>query len=297
MTITQLRVFVQIAETGSFTKAGQALNMTQPAVSHAISALESELGIKLIIRERRNGVRLTDTGGKILVHIREVLKGIEKAEQLAAAERGLEQGTIHIGTFPAASAYFIPKLISVFKNRYPKLELVLHEGTADEVKEWLQSRMIDAGILLFPTEDMDYFLLKKDKMAAVMHKDHPLASRSTVTIKDLDGEPMVVCEGGYTSPFAGLFKQAGAELCAAFTVFNVSTSINMVREGLGMAILSDMSMDGNPLPEEVVIKEFTPDVFREVQLAVPSMKDASLAAKLFIDVAEELFIRKKTAAD
>ncbi|KUP41023.1 LysR family transcriptional regulator [Bacillus sp. B38] len=297
MTITQLRVFVQIAETGSFTKAGQALNMTQPAVSHAISALESELGIKLIIRERRNGVRLTDTGGKILVHIREVLKGIEKAEQLAAAERGLEQGTIHIGTFPAASAYFIPKLISVFKKRYPKLELVLHEGTADEVKEWLQSRMIDAGILLFPTEDMDYFLLKKDKMAAVMHKDHPLAARSTVTIKDLDGEPMVVCEGGYTSPFAGLFKQAGAELCAAFTVFNVSTSINMVREGLGMAILSDMSMAGNPLPEEVVIKEFTPDVFREVQLAVPSMKDASLAAKLFIDVAEELFIRKKTAAD
>ncbi|MFA1780032.1 LysR family transcriptional regulator [Bacillus velezensis] len=297
MTVTQLRVFVQIAETGSFTKAGQALNMTQPAVSHAISALESELGIKLIIRERRNGVRLTDTGGKILVHIREVLKGIEKAEQLAAAERGLEQGTIHIGTFPAASAYFIPKLISVFKKRYPKLELVLHEGTADEVKEWLQSRMIDAGILLFPTEDMDYFLLKKDKMAAVMHKDHPLASRSTVTIKDLDGEPMVVCEGGYTSPFAGLFKQAGAELCAAFTVFNVSTSINMVREGLGMAILSDMSMAGNPLPEEVVIKEFTPDVFREVQLAVPSMKDASLAVKLFIDVAEELFIRKKTAAD
>lgn len=130
-----------------------------------------------------------------------------------------------------------------------------------------------------------------------MHKDHPLAARSTVTIKDLDGEPMVVCEGGYTSPFAGLFKQAGAELCAAFTVFNVSTSINMVREGLGMAILSDMSMAGNPLPEEVVIKEFTPDVFREVQLAVPSMKDASLAAKLFIDVAEELFIRKKTAAD
>lgn len=297
MTVTQLRVFVQIAETGSFTKAGQALNMTQPAVSHAISALESELGIKLIIRERRNGVRLTDTGGKILVHIREVLKGIEKAEQLAAAERGLEQGTIHIGTFPAASAYFIPKLISMFKKRYPKLELVLHEGTADEVKEWLQSRMIDAGILLFPTEDMDSFLLKKDKMAAVMHKDHPLAARSTVTIKDLDGEPMVVCEGGYTSPFAGLFKQAGAELCAAFTVFNVSTSINMVREGLGMAILSDMSMAGNPLPEEVVIKEFAPDVFREVQLAVPSMKDASLAAKLFIDVAEELFIRKKTAAD
>ncbi|MCC9023605.1 LysR family transcriptional regulator [Bacillus nakamurai] len=297
MTITQLRVFVQIAETGSFTKAGQALNMTQPAVSHAVSALESELGVKLIIRDRRNGLLLTDTGKKILVHIREVLKGIEKVEQLAAAEKGLEQGTIHIGTFPAASAYFMPKLISVFKQRYPKLELVLHEGTADEVKEWLHSRVIDAGILLFPTEDMDYLLLKKDKMAAIMHKDHPLCARSSVTIKDLDGEPMVVCDGGYTSPFAGLFKKAGAELCAAFTVFNVSTSINMVREGLGLAILSEMSMAGTPLPDEVVVKEFTPDVFREVQLAVPSIKDASLAAKLFIDIAEELFIHENTAAE
>lgn len=62
MTITQLRVFVKIAETGSFTKAGQALNMTQPAVSHAISAIEAELDVKLIIRDRRNGLMLTDTG-------------------------------------------------------------------------------------------------------------------------------------------------------------------------------------------------------------------------------------------
>lgn len=78
MTITQLKVFVKIAETGSFTKAGQALNMTQPAVSHAISAIEAELDVKLIIRDRRNGLMLTDTGKQILVHIREVLKGIEK---------------------------------------------------------------------------------------------------------------------------------------------------------------------------------------------------------------------------
>lgn len=62
MTITQLRVFVKVAETGSFTKAGQLLNMTQPAVSHAISAIEAELDVKLIIRDRRNGLMLTDTG-------------------------------------------------------------------------------------------------------------------------------------------------------------------------------------------------------------------------------------------
>ncbi|MDL5142954.1 LysR family transcriptional regulator [Bacillus atrophaeus] len=289
MTITQLQVFVKIAETGSFTKAGQALNMTQPAVSHAISAIEAELGVKLIIRDRRNGLMLTDTGKNILVHIREVLKGIEKVEQVAAAEKGLELGTIHIGTFPSASAHFMPKLISVFKQKYPKLELILHEGTVDEVREWLQSRIIDAGILLFPARDMEYIPLKKDKMVVVLRDDHPLCSRSAITLNDLDQEPMVVCYGGYESPFIELFKQADSTLNTAYTVYNVNTSINMIREGLGLAIISELSMSGMPLPEHVVTRDLDPQVFREIQLAVPSLKEASLAAKLFIQTAQELF--------
>ncbi|MBT2625347.1 MULTISPECIES: LysR family transcriptional regulator [Bacillus] len=289
MTITQLQVFVKIAETGSFTKAGQALNMTQPAVSHAISAIEAELGVKLIIRDRRNGLMLTDTGKNILVHIREVLKGIEKVEQVAAAEKGLELGTIHIGTFPSASAHFMPKLISVFKQKYPKLELILHEGTVDEVREWLQSRIIDAGILLFPARDMEYIPLKKDKMVVVLRDDHPLCSRSAITLNDLDQEPMVVCYGGYESPFIELFKQAGSTLNTAYTVYNVNTSINMIREGLGLAIISELSMSGMPLPEHVVTRDLDPQVFREIQLAVPSLKEASLAAQLFIQTAQELF--------
>ncbi|MEC1750830.1 LysR family transcriptional regulator [Bacillus mojavensis] len=290
MTITQLRVFVKVAETGSFTKAGQLLNMTQPAVSHAISAIEAELDVKLIIRDRRNGLMLTDTGKKILVHIREVLKGIEKVEQVAAAEKGLELGTIHIGTFPTASAYFMPKLISEFKQRYPKLELVLHEGTVDEVKEWLHTRMIDAGILLYPADKMEYIRLKKDKMVVVLRDDHPLCSRPAITLKDLDCEPMVVCDGGYESPFIDKFKQAGSTLHTAFTVYNVNTSISMIKEGLGLAILSEMSMSGMTLPEHVVTRDLDPQVYRDVQLAVPSLHEASLAAKLFIEMAQELFM-------
>lgn len=232
---------------------------------------------------------LTDTGKQILVHIREVLKGIEKVEQVAAAEKGLELGTIHIGTFSTASAYFMPKLISAFKQKYPKLELVLHEGTVNEVKEWLHTRMIDVGILLYPTEEMEYIHLKKDKMAVVLRDDHPLASHSAITLKDLDHEPMIVCDGGYESPFVDMFRQAGATLHPAFTVYNINTSISMIREGMGLAILSEMSMSGMPLPEHVVTRELDPQVYRDVQLAVPSLKEASLAAKLFIEMAKELF--------
>ncbi len=106
MTITQYMVFAKAMETGSFTKAAQALNMTQPAVSHAISGLESDLGVSLIVRDRRKGIVLTDVGQRVLVQIREILQRIENIEQIAAAEKGLEVGTIRIGTFPSATAHF-----------------------------------------------------------------------------------------------------------------------------------------------------------------------------------------------
>lgn len=127
-------------------------------------------------------------------------------------------------------------------------------------------------------------------MVVVLRDDHPLCSRSAITLKDLDCEPMVVCDGGYESPFIDKFKQAGSTLHTAFTVYNVNTSISMIKEGLGLAILSEMSMSGMTLPEHVVTRDLDPQVYRDVQLAVPSLHEASLAAKLFIEMAQELFV-------
>lgn len=103
MTITQLTVFLKIAETGSFTKADEELYMSQPAVSRAILSLESELDITLIIRDRKNGIIFTDVGKRMLIHIREILKGLEQMKQEAAAEKCLEVGTIRIGTLKQGS--------------------------------------------------------------------------------------------------------------------------------------------------------------------------------------------------
>lgn len=71
MTITQLQVLIKTVDLGSFTKAARVLNMTQPAVSHAISSIESELGVTILIRDKRKGLLVTDVGNRILVHIRD----------------------------------------------------------------------------------------------------------------------------------------------------------------------------------------------------------------------------------
>ncbi|MEE6450700.1 LysR family transcriptional regulator [Gottfriedia acidiceleris] len=287
MTITQLQVFVKVVELGSFTKAARVLNMTQPAVSHAISSVESELGVKLIIRDKRNGLILTDIGNRILVHFRQILNGVEKVEQEVEMEKGHEVGTIRIGSFPSASAYFLPKMIKIFNEKYPNIKLVLYEGTLKEVEEWLLSREIDVGIVFLPNNEMETVSLTKEKMVVVLRDDHPLCEKEVITINDLENEPIILGKGGYEPPIIDMFKQAGVTLRIAYEVSTVPTSLNMVQEGLGLAISAKLVLMN--LPPNVKTKELVPQVWREIALAVPSLKESSLAVQLFIEEFQGLF--------
>ncbi|MEK7021672.1 LysR family transcriptional regulator [Bacillus sp. FSL K6-6038] len=287
MTITQLQVFIKVVELGSFTKAARVLNMTQPAVSHAISSVESELGVTLIIRDKRKGLILTDVGNRILVHFREILNGVEKVEQEVAMEKGHEVGTIRIGSFPSASAYFLPRMINIFREKYPNLELVLHEGTLKEVEEWLLSRVIDVGIVILPNKEMEIVPLTRGKMVVVLHNDHPLCEKEAITINDLEGEPIILFKGGYEPPIIDMFKQAGVPLRVEYAVSTVTTSLNMIQEGLGLAILAELSLTN--LSPNVKTKELAPQVWREIALAVPSLRESSLAVQLFIEEFQGLF--------
>lgn len=287
MTITQLQVFIKVVELGSFTKAAGVLNMTQPAVSHAISSVESELGVTLIIRDKRKGLILTDVGNRILVHFREILNGVEKVEQEVAIEKGHEVGTIRIGSFPSASAYFLPKMINIFREKYPNLELVLYEGTLKEVEELLLSRVIDVGIVILPNKEMEIVPLTKGEMVVVLRDDHPLCEKEAITISDLENEPIILFKGGYEPPIIDMFKQAGVPLRVEYAVSTVTTSLNMIQEGLGLAILAELSLTN--LPPNVKTRELAPQVWREIALAVPSFKESSLAVQLFIEEFQGLF--------
>lgn len=287
MTITQLQVLIKTVELGSFTKAAGMLNMTQPAVSHAISSIESELGVTILIRDKRKGLIVTDVGSRILVHIREILSGVEKIEQEVAMEKGHEVGTIRIGSFPSASAYFLPKMINIFREKYPNLEVVLCEGALKEVEDWLLSRVIDIGIVILPNKDMEIVPVTKGKMVVVLREDHPLCKKSSITISDLENEPIILFKGGYEPPIIDMFKQANVPLRVEYAVSTVTTSLNMIQEGLGIAILAELSLTN--LPKNVQARELEPKVWREIALAVPSLKEASLAVQLFIEEFQELF--------
>lgn len=287
MNNNQILLFVKIAETGSFTKAGLELNMTQPAVSRAISALEAELDVKLLLRDRRSGLMLTEVGKRVLIIFREILGGFNKVEQEVSAEKGLEKGLIRIGAFPVAAAYFVPKIIRSITDRYPGIDISVHEGSVAEVKEWLETRQIDAGLIIPPLEELETIPLFREKLYAVLPEGHPLGHSSIVHVKDLEQEPMMICRAGYEPPVIDLFRRADSELNVKYVVNSYSTALNMIKEGLAVGVLSELSLLAPP--GNVIIRELSPDAHRDVHIAVHSLEEASIAVRLLIDTALKLF--------
>ncbi|MEK5240245.1 LysR family transcriptional regulator [Paenibacillus sp. FSL L8-0470] len=287
MNNNQIRLFVKIAESGSFTKAGLALNMTQPAVSRAISALESELAVKLLLRDRRSGLMLTDIGKRVLIIFREILNGFDKVEQEISAEKGLEKGLIRIGAFPVASAYFVPKIIRSITEKYPEIEIVLYEGSVAEVKEWLETRLIDVGFIIPPQEEFATIPLYREKLYAVLPGGHPLREKHVICVKDLEDEPMLICRAGYEPPVVDLFHRGGSKLNVKYEVNSYMTALNMVKEGLAIGVMSQLSLLSPP--PNVIIKELAPDAYRDIHLAVHTLEETSIAVRLFMDTALQLF--------
>jgi DNA-binding transcriptional LysR family regulator len=287
MNKSQIELIVRISETGSFTKAGEELHMTQPAVSRTVATIESQLGTKLIERDKKNGLFFTDVGERVLVIFKKILSELQKVDELVAAEQGLEIGKVHIGAYRTACTRFIPKIIRAMENQYPGLEIKLSEGSIDQVKEWLRSKCIDVGIIIPPDKDFDTVPLMKDQLIVLMHSSHPLYQKETIGIPDLQGEDILIGKGGYEVQVHALFKEYNLTPKVRFEMDYIETGLSMIQEGLGITITTKKNIWS--LPDQVVFRELKPDTFRDINIAVLDIKDISKATDAFIQTALTLF--------
>lgn len=275
-----------MVDSGTFTKAAGALRMTQSGVSHAIAGLESEIGVSLIERDR-GGVRPTEVGGRVLVHAREALGLIERVGEEASGSRELESGTLRIGSFPSAASRLLPALMGSFKDRYPGVEVVLVEGTDQEVHNWIRSRAVDVGFVTLPTEGLETVEVGKDEMLAVVPEGHALTSEERVSVGRLAKEPFVMSTGGCEPLILAAFRSAGCVPQTRFEVKEVGTILAMVGERLGITIVPELALphDLESLPG-VCALPLDPPVRRRLALAVRSFATASPAAAAFVEQAK-----------
>ena len=287
MTFAQLQVFAKVVETGSFTKAGEALNMTQSAVSHAVAGLESELGVSLIVRDRKPGVILSDFGRRVLGSVRDILSRMAQIEQEAAAEKGLEAGVIRIGSFPSAAARLLPKMIATFKSLHPDIEIVLFEGTDQEIVEWLDSRVIDVGFVAEASLGSRTIPLTKDKMVVVMPKGHPYGAAPAIPVTQLVDSPFIMSQGGCEPLIREIFDRSGLSPAVRFEVRDMSTILNMVKEGLGVTVVPELALPDTL--QGLEFRDLDPPFWRHLGLCCRFGEEATLAVRTFIGMGQSLF--------
>lgn len=279
MTLLQLEVFVAVVDAGGFTRAADKLNMSQSGVSHTIAALEAELGMPLLIRNRK-GVQLTEVGETVLIHAREMLNRMEQIRQTAAAAAGLQIGTLRIGSFPSASAKLLPGILRRFRDRYPKIAWTMFEGDYDEVREWILGGAVDAALLPHPDEALETAPLLEDELVAVLPASHSMSSEHELTWAAMAGEPFIMPKAGCDLLVSHAFTQQGLHPNIHFEVSDNETIVTMVREGLGVTIVPRLT-----LPEQLDrlhICSLSPKVHRHIGVAVRSFADASPAVHAFV---------------
>lgn len=250
MHLSQLRAIIAVADHHSFGEAALTLNLSQPAVSHAIASLEEELGISLFKRGRHGAV-LTPAGESIVQHARLALQHVDQMVHEANLHRGLKGGEVRIATFRSVATHILPESILKFKARFPDISIkLLEQPHYQAIEQCLRSGQADIGFTYLPTEqNFDTFEVLRDEYIALFPPQTQLncedISWSHLIDYPLVFLPCLPCGGQLNSHL----RQYAPDLHGNDSIQEDSTVISLVHRGLGAAILPRLAAE--PIPAEV----------------------------------------------
>lgn len=286
----RLRIFIAVAEGGSFTAAASVLFLSQPAVSQQMAILEREAGVRLLERLPR-GVRLTAVGEVLAARAARLLSEISAVEN-ELRELGPGSQEVHLAAFPTAGADLVPLAIRSYRERHPDVQVVLTPAHANDVLAQLLSSRIQIGLVwdydFAPQASdpaVDRIELLADPLRIVLPTEHPLAGEREVALSDLAEEPWIV--RGHRPPYAQAFEQicsiAGFELRVAFRTDNYQAVQGLVAAGIGVGLVPRLSLA--PRRADIVALPMAAPAFsrRIAALAVPAASRSS-AANDMLDV-------------
>lgn len=289
MSILQYEVFVTVVETKSFTKASEKLGYTQSAVSQMISGLEKDLGVKLLNRSRQ-GITTTKIGERMLKHVRDILKITELMNQEAARYNGYNRGTVRIGAIPSVSAKILPGLIGAFERQYPGVSVILFEGDECHVERWILEDEVDVGFLYESGPDFEFIPLLDDGVTVFAPMNTIFKEKENLSITEIKDYSLIMPKPE-TKFIRSLFEQKGISPLVRYEIQDVLTILSMVQEGIGVAILPNLSLP-NQLPNVKALPLAEP-VNRKVGVGLKNMDEISPVAAEFVLLAKERCLKEK----
>jgi LysR family carnitine catabolism transcriptional activator len=247
----EIDTFLSLVETGSFSRTGAELGLSQPAVSARISHLEQTLGVPLFHRTTRR-VTITATGERLRVRLERAVTELRALTDELREEANLRRGRITIGASPSVAAGFLAQAISVYHARHPDIEIVLQDDFYGHVLDRLLTGEVDLAVIPFEpdNEAFDFELLLTDRFLLAVASGHKLADCATVTMADVAREALVSMppESAAWTTIKRAFERAGLPFRPALQSRNSLTIMALVRAGYGVAFVTELLAGTLPSP-------------------------------------------------
>ena len=256
MRIEQLEYVAAVARLGSFRRAADELHNSQPALSGSVRSLERELGVDLLDRGR-HGARMSDSGRELFPHILTLLDSFDRLRN-AADEQHRSVRQVRLGTVNAATVPLLAPTIRQFRLTHPQTRVEVITAQQAEIRRGILEGSLDLGLVNYLDgddlpPDLESTPLLQGRPVVVLRADSPLAAQTAVRIADLLAEPLIVMRSGYLMHRYLHRLLQGRTPAISFSTDGSEMGKLMVAEGLGITVLPDYSVLGDPLEQHGVI--------------------------------------------
>jgi len=240
---------VKVAEFGSFSKAAEALYLTQPTVSEHIRTLEDEFGVRLLDRLGR-GATVTRAGALLLSHAQRMLALSREARQAMESFQGRMSGELLIGASTIPGEYVLPALIGRFKEKYPDISITLLIGDSQAAVDWVAEGRAELAVVgaRLSVRGIEYKELMPDDLVVVIRGTHAWHARKQITLEDLQSEPLLIRErgSGTRAALEGALAEVHMDL-AAFRIVGEMGSTQAIKQavkaGVGVSLMSRRAVE------------------------------------------------------
>ena len=288
MNLNQLRVFHEAARTGSFTGAAKNLFITQPAVTAQMKAFEEQCGLKLFKKKGRR-VYLTDEGAALHEHVRKIFEYEREVEDVIEEMKELRRGILRLGTSKAYARYFMPFLISSFRETYPHIKVYLDEGSSLDIIRSLGNLKNEVAVIARVEDDpnVTFVPFKQDRLVLILAPDHRLAGKRSVSAEDLVDDPMIMKEAGSGTRkrVNDLFSEKGLTPNILMETSNTEFIKQLVQRGDGISFLVEEAVAAEIRDKKlatVPLAGQTP--FLDVSIAYLKDQHLSRPARAFVEM-------------
>ncbi len=245
MNLRALQYLVALADVRHFSRAAERCHVSQPTLSTQVRKLEEELEVQLVERHPRQ-VMLTPVGEEIVRRARTLLGEMDAIRAVARQSRDPHSGTVRIGIFPTLAPYFLPHVVPGLRETFPRLTLRLYEEKTENVIHMLAEGKLDAGLLALPLNEewLTSRTLFEEPFVLALPRNHPLAAREEIDMKDLADQELLLLEDGHCLRDQALevCQLTGAHEKLDFHATSMETLRHMVAANAGITLMPTLSI-------------------------------------------------------